>query len=114
MNLEKNAGSSTLLMISFHHSMPSLESLLLLLRDFQEQKIAVEPFIEEFQEMYFNGRVFEHVPEAIKQPMENIVLAVGLTQIDDEERDEFGSAISPAALRHAIDENMALIDETLR
>lgn len=93
--------------------MSSLESLLQLIRSYQQQKIAVEAFIEQFQETYFNGRVFEHIPENIHVPIENIVLAVGLTVIDDEERDEFGSYISPDGLLHAVNENLALIDQAL-
>jgi hypothetical protein len=91
--------------------MPSLETLLELCQRFSAKD--AEGFINRFSDIYFNGRVFEHIPEAAKIPMENIVLAVGLTRIDDEERDTFGSYISPAALELTIRENLPLVQAAL-
>ncbi|PIV90359.1 hypothetical protein COW46_03735 [Candidatus Gracilibacteria bacterium CG17_big_fil_post_rev_8_21_14_2_50_48_13] len=91
--------------------MPSLETLLELCQRFKAAD--AEQFIERFQEIYFNGRVFEQIPEKARIPMENIVLAVGLTRLDDEERDTFGSYISPAALELSIHENLPFVQAAL-
>lgn len=93
--------------------MHSFESVLQLLRDYQMQKLPVETFIDDFQEIYFNGRVFDQVPDSMKEAMDNIVLGIGLTKLDDEERDDFGSYISPEALLRVVEENLALIEAQL-
>lgn len=90
--------------------MHSLESLVTLIKDFQKNETDVQTFIDQFQELYFNERVFERIPEKIQEPMDNIVLAVGLTVIDDEERDEFGPEIAPDRLKHIISENLSLVE----
>lgn len=70
-------------------------------------------FVDTFQELYFNERIFEQVPESIKVPMENIVLAVGLTNTDNDEIDPFGAQLDEDGLRHALNENMPHIEGTL-
>ena len=91
----------------------SLESLLLLMKEFQKHDSDTQVFIDRFQELYFNERIFEHIPEQAQEAMDNIVLAVGLTVVDDEERDEFGPAISADRLKNVINENLPLIESEL-
>lgn len=95
----------------FIFAMHSLESLLTLIEKFK--KANTDRFIDEFQEIYFNERLFEQIPESIKEPMDNIVLAVGLTRTDEEERASFGAYLSPEGLEHTINENLPLIQKQL-